>query len=106
MFFTSKRCSSSATSFPGSFVFPQEGMVEETRPLPLVGRRKTLGTRLPLLSGVDIVIRYIEVDSIERGNMGTQSKFGRKGIMTPHRKPSTIPFQPGACNALSQCSIM
>ena len=32
-----------STSFPGSFVFPEEGVV---RPLPLVGRRKTLGTRL------------------------------------------------------------
>ena len=34
-----------ATSFPGSFVFPEEGVVD-LRPLPLVGRRKTLGTRL------------------------------------------------------------
>ena len=43
------------TSFPGSFVFPQEGVVEERgsgrrkrvflRPLSLVGRRKTLETK-------------------------------------------------------------
>ena len=33
------------TSFPGTFVFPQEGVVEE-KPFPPVGRRKTLGTRL------------------------------------------------------------
>ena len=45
----------STTLFPESFVFPQEGVVEEIkkvflRPLPLVGRRKTLGTRLPSVS--------------------------------------------------------
>ena len=36
---------SKATSFPGSFVFPQEGVVEETVAQPLVGRRKTLGRK-------------------------------------------------------------
>ena len=34
------------TSFPGSFVFPLEGEVEERLSFPLVGRRETLGTRL------------------------------------------------------------
>ena len=51
------------TSFPGSFVFPQEGVVF-LRPLPLVGRRKTLGTRLEtvLASKAETAIRTYLAD--------------------------------------------
>ena len=57
-----------ATSFPGSFVLTQEGVVTThflggkwpawtrvfLRPLPLVGRRKTLGTRLTKINSYSV----------------------------------------------------